>query len=250
MPELPQGIGFMSVLEPVFTKPAFIIFIRLVVGWILCPARRAITGMDPFADPKRENRVDVYCSVKSQSLLETLRTATTPSSAPPPGCNANCSPAERAAWSGRLAANQKNLLLAIDDTVHKKTGRKADGARVCRDAVRSTASETAFCRAWQYVPPCLVSHPPRGGEPLAIPVNIRLNRKISGLVRARRNSSAKCLVEAPWAKPRSTCTRMDGRQWVPWSKAPVQALNIRPHEHLYCNNGARSFLWTKSPAIG
>ncbi|MDR2391180.1 MAG: hypothetical protein LBE84_05830, partial [Planctomycetota bacterium] len=60
MPELPRVIGFMSVPGPVFTKPACIIFIRLVAGWILRPARRAITGMDPFADPKRESRVDVY----------------------------------------------------------------------------------------------------------------------------------------------------------------------------------------------
>ncbi|MDR2391647.1 MAG: hypothetical protein LBE84_08225, partial [Planctomycetota bacterium] len=80
MPELPQVIGFMSVPGPVFTKPAFItcirlsvpgpVFtkpafitcIRLVAGWMPCPARRAITGMDPFADPKRESRVDVYHS--------------------------------------------------------------------------------------------------------------------------------------------------------------------------------------------
>jgi hypothetical protein len=41
----------MSVLEPVFTKPAFIIFIPLVAGWILCPvskaAYRRVVGGDP-----------------------------------------------------------------------------------------------------------------------------------------------------------------------------------------------------------
>lgn len=61
------------------------------------------------------------------------------------------------------------VLLAIDDTTHKKSGRKVDGARVCRDAVRSTTSETGFCWALQYVPLCLACHPPWGGEPLAIP---------------------------------------------------------------------------------
>ncbi|MCL2000787.1 MAG: transposase [Planctomycetes bacterium] len=84
-------------------------------------------------------------------------------------------------WSrylvGRLCADQKTLLLAIDDTTHKKTGRKVDGARVCRDAVRSTTTKTVFCWALQYIPLCLVFHPPWGGEPLAIPLNIRLNRK-------------------------------------------------------------------------
>lgn len=161
MPELPQVIGFMSVLEPVFTKPAFITCIRLIAGWILCPARRTITGIYPFADPKRGSRVDVYhYFFRSAAWLQSELFA---------------------CWArflvGRLCAGQKTLLLAIDDTTHKKTGRKVDGARVCRDAVRSTGSETVFCWALQYLPLCLVYHPPWGGEPLAIPVNIRLNRK-------------------------------------------------------------------------
>ena len=65
-----------------------------------------------------------------------------------------------------------SLLLSIDDTTHKKTGRKIDGARTCRDAVRSTKSKTVFCWALQYIPLCLVYHPPWGGEPLSIPINI------------------------------------------------------------------------------
>jgi hypothetical protein len=161
MPELPQVLGFMSVLEPVFTKPAFVTCIRLVAGWILCPARRTITGIYPFADPKRENCVQRYhYFFRAAAWLQSELFA---------------------CWArflvNRLAANQKTLLLAIDDTTHKKTGRKVDGARVCRDAVRSTVSKTVFCWALQYVPLCLVFHPPWGGEPLALPLNIRLNRK-------------------------------------------------------------------------
>ncbi|MDR3211197.1 MAG: hypothetical protein LBU79_04690, partial [Planctomycetota bacterium] len=60
MPRKPQALHFMSVLEPVFTKPSFIIFLRLVVGWILCPTRRTITGMYPFAEPRRRRVVQVY----------------------------------------------------------------------------------------------------------------------------------------------------------------------------------------------
>jgi hypothetical protein len=161
MPQLPQALEFMNVLEPVFTKPAFITCIRLVAGWILCPARRTITGMYPFADPKRENCVQVYhYFFRAAAWLQSELFA----------CWARC-------LVSRLAADQKTLLLAIDDTTHKKTGRKVVGARVCRDAVRSTGSETVFCWALQYVPLCLVFHPSWGGEPLAIPVNIRLNRK-------------------------------------------------------------------------
>jgi hypothetical protein len=155
----------MAVLEPVFTRPAFIICLRLVAGWILCPARRTITGIYPFADPKREKCVQVYhCFFRAGAWLQNELFA---------------------CWARflvrRLAAGQKTLLLAIDDASHKKTGRKVDGARVCRDAVRSTASETVFCWALQYVSLCLVYHPPwwGGGEPLVLPLNIRLNRKNS-----------------------------------------------------------------------
>ena len=150
-------------LEPVFTRPAFITCIRLMAGWILCPARRTITGIYPFADPKREKCVQIYhYFFRAGAWLQSELFA---------------------CWArflvGRLAAGQKTLLLAIDDTTHKKTGRKVNGARVCRDAVRSTASETVFCWALQYVPLCLVYYPPWGGEPLALPLNIRLNRKNS-----------------------------------------------------------------------
>ena len=36
---------------PIFTAPAADIFLRLATGWILCTARRTITGILPFADP-------------------------------------------------------------------------------------------------------------------------------------------------------------------------------------------------------
>jgi hypothetical protein len=77
----------------------------------------------------------------------------------------------------RFCANQKELLLSIDDTTHKKTGQRVNGARICRDAVRSTTRDTVFRRALQYIPLRLVFHPPWGGEPLSIPLNVRLNRQ-------------------------------------------------------------------------
>ncbi len=161
MPEKSQALHFMSVLEPVFTKPSFGTFLRLVVGWILCPTRRTITGMYPFAEPRRRRVVQVYhYFFREAAWVQTQLFAH---------------------WTrylvARLFANRKTLLLSIDDTTHKKTGQKINGARTCRDAVRSTTRDTVFCWALQYVPLCLVYQAPWGGEPLSIPVNIRLNRK-------------------------------------------------------------------------
>ena len=161
MPNIHEALTFMVAIEPAFTKPAFAMCLRLVAGWVLCPARRTITGIYPFADPKREKCVQAYhyffrAATWAQAKLFRY-------------------------WAvylvSRLCGNDKTLLLAIDDTTHAKTGRKVDGARTCRDAVRSTKSKVVYCWALQFVPVCLVVQPPWGGEPLAIPVNIRLNRK-------------------------------------------------------------------------
>ena len=69
------------------------------------------------------------------------------------------------------------LRLLGDDTVHKKTGRKVDGAKSCRDAVRSTKNRVVYVWGLQIVLLCLEVQPPWGGEPLALPINMRLYRK-------------------------------------------------------------------------
>ncbi len=35
----------------IFTKPGGEIFLTLMTGWVLCTARRTVTGILPFADP-------------------------------------------------------------------------------------------------------------------------------------------------------------------------------------------------------
>jgi len=164
MPQIPQALAFMAAIEPVFTQPAFATCLRLVAGWVLCPARRTLTGIYPFADPQRQRDVQVYhyfFRAASWAQGHLFRQ-----------------------WAryqvGRLCANQKTILLALDDTVHRKTGPRVNGARTCRDAVRSTSTKSIFCWALQYLPLCLVYPPPWGGEPLALPLTVRLNRKKPG----------------------------------------------------------------------
>jgi hypothetical protein len=151
----------MIAIAPVFTQASFAMCLRLVAGWVLCPSRRTITGIYPFADPKRRKCVQIYhYFFRAAAWVQTELFHR---------------------WAiflvNRLCVNDKTLILAVDDTTHKKTGRKVDGARTCRDAVRSTKSKVVYCWALQFVPVCLIVQPPWGGEPLAIPVNIRLNRK-------------------------------------------------------------------------
>jgi hypothetical protein len=45
---------------PIFTTPGAKIFSSLMTGWILCTARRTITGILPFADPQNKHAHDAY----------------------------------------------------------------------------------------------------------------------------------------------------------------------------------------------
>jgi hypothetical protein len=42
--------GLLQQVFPIFTTPTAQNFLRLITGWILCTARRTVTGMIPFAD--------------------------------------------------------------------------------------------------------------------------------------------------------------------------------------------------------
>lgn len=149
----------LSVL-PVFTQPGGQVFLRLVVGWVLCPTRRTITGIIPYADPDGLRSHDAYHRF--------LRGA------------AWCVHALFRAWAGlvvRSLCPTGTLWLLTDDTVHKKTGRKVAGAAWCRDAVRSTGKRTVYVWGLKIVPLCLRVVPPWGGEPLALPIAFRVHRK-------------------------------------------------------------------------
>jgi hypothetical protein len=65
----------------------------------------------------------------------------------------------------------------MDDTIFHRTGRKVDGAGWWRDAIRSTASHLVHCWGLNLVVLSLRVIPPWGGEPLGLPINMRLHRK-------------------------------------------------------------------------
>ena len=149
----------LSVL-PVFTQPSGQLFLRLVIGWIVCPSRHTVTGILSYADPDGLRSHDSYHRFFR--------------------AGAWCTTALFRAWSAvlvRWLCPSGPLWLLTDDTVHKKTGRKMDGAAWCRDAVRSTGQHVVYVWGLKVVPLCLRVIPPWGGEPLALPVAIRLYRK-------------------------------------------------------------------------
>ena len=156
-----EALECLTALTGVFTKPTAGMFQRIAEGWILCPSRRTLTGVYRFGDPKRTANFDAIPYFFRDASWE---------------------PTELwKQWAKYIvsifASADSVLTFTLDDTVLPKTGRKIDGARTCRDAVRSTRNDFVKCWGLQFVPICLLVHPPWGGEPISIPVNIRLNRK-------------------------------------------------------------------------
>jgi len=145
---------------PVFTAPGAEIFLRLMTGWVLCTTRRTITGMIPFADPLGLRAHDAYhrflpdarwdigglWRILARILIQTLC---------PKGI----------------------ITLALDDTLFHRSGRKVNGAGYWRDAVRSTQKHIVYAWGLNLVVLTLQIQPPWGGEPLGLPINMRLHRK-------------------------------------------------------------------------
>jgi hypothetical protein len=65
----------------------------------------------------------------------------------------------------------------LDNTLYHRSGRKIDGAGWWRDAVRSTGTKVVYAWGLNMVVLTLRIYPPWGGEPLGLPINMRLHRK-------------------------------------------------------------------------
>jgi hypothetical protein len=76
-----------------------------------------------------------------------------------------------------LGLNSPALRLDLDDTLFHKTGRKVEGAGNFRDAVRSTGQRVVYALGLNLVVLTLRVTAPWGGEPLGLPINLRLYRK-------------------------------------------------------------------------
>lgn len=145
---------------PIFTAPGTEIFSRLITGWILCTARKTITGILPFADPCFQRAHDAYHRFFPDSRWDINRL-----------------------WQiltlilVKLFCPAGIITVALDDTLFHHSGRKISGAGYWRDAVRSTKKNSVYAWGLNLVVLTLQIQPPWGGEPLGLPINMRLHRK-------------------------------------------------------------------------
>lgn len=143
-----------------FTRPSFVLFYELSTAWILCPGRRTVTRMIGLLEPRSRRAHDAYHRFLRRGtwrmsdlwpiLARGLVTAFAPCGVIP---------------------------LDLDDTLFHKTGRRIAGAGIFRDAVRSSGKSVVYALGLNLVVLTLRVTPPWGGEPLGLPIGVRLYRK-------------------------------------------------------------------------
>lgn len=151
--------GILKQFFPVFSTPTAGIFAAMATGWVLCTGRRTITGIYQFADPAGIKSHDAYHRFLREGRWEMA-----------------------SLWKmlGMLLVRAlcRGLVIHLDadDTVYHHCGRKVNGAGWFRDAVRS-GTRLVFAHGLNLIVVTLRIYPPWGGEPLALPINMRLHRK-------------------------------------------------------------------------
>ena len=144
----------------VFTQPTAQVFAHLLIGWVLCNGRRTVTGMIRWADPQGWRAHDAYHRFFRDAAwsMEDL-------------------------WRRLVGLLVEHfyptgiIIVDLDDTLFHRSGRKVNGAGWWRDAVRSTRTKIVYAWGLNLVVLTLRIPPPWGGEPLGLPINMRLHRK-------------------------------------------------------------------------
>jgi len=145
---------------PLFTAPTFQLFGEIISGWVLCPGRHTVTRIYQIAEPAFKRSHDEYHRFFPDAawVLPKLW--------------------RHVAVIAVALFHPTGLIpVDIDDTVFHKTGQKVDGAGWWRDAVRSTKTKVVHCFGLNLIVLTVRVNPPWGGEPLGLPINMRLHRK-------------------------------------------------------------------------
>jgi DDE superfamily endonuclease len=150
----------LELFQPIFTAPTFAAFEELLTAWVLCPARRTVTGMMRGGDLVHRRPHDAYHRLIRAAAwsLDELWDLT-------------------AELLVGLFAEEGRIDLLLDDTLFHRRGRKINGAGIFRDAVRSSGGSVVYDRGLNLVVLALRVKAPWGGEPLALPLAVRLHRK-------------------------------------------------------------------------
>jgi hypothetical protein len=142
-----------------FTAPSFVTFQHLMAGWLLCVGRHTTTGVIEAAGVVgRKHHTSFHrffrCArwATDEVGVQVLRLVLT------------------------LLDPEVPLVVAVDDTLARHTGKKISSAGMHRDALLSTATKVFFHFGHVWVVLALVVEVKRWNKRLALPIFVRLYR--------------------------------------------------------------------------
>jgi hypothetical protein len=152
--------GFLLMFFDAFTSPSRQTYFHMMTAWILATGRRTVCGMLPFLDSGETRAHDTFhrffnAASWSMGRMWQIWTVFLVDTFYPEGA----------------------IPIDVDDTLFHKSGRKVEGAGYWRDAVRSTTSKVVYAWGLNLVVLTLRVKASWGGEPIGIPINVKLHRK-------------------------------------------------------------------------
>ena len=157
MPAPPTWSRILAACRPEFTAPSWRLFSQLGEAWVICPGRHTLTRLWASIPTAGRRSYHAYSRLVRQGrwcpegIFQRLL-----------------------GWMVEQLAPAGRLVLPVDDTLVRKSGRKINGVGILRDVVGSALStKLVTALGLNVVVLSLRVQPPWRGEPLALPVGVR-----------------------------------------------------------------------------
>lgn len=157
---LPESfLGCLAILQGCFTTPAYQRFVTLMSGWVLCIGKHTVTGVMRAAGVVGKREHGGYhrffsrgAWIPDQVGLSLMRLAL------------------------KLLPKGARIVLSLDDTLARHTGKHISSAGMHRDPLLSCAGRTFFHFGHNWVVLAVVVPFPKWGKVFSLPVLVRLYR--------------------------------------------------------------------------
>lgn len=151
--------ALLAAFAPCFTEPSFQTFCHIAAGWVMCVTRRTVTGVILAADA-----VGLKHHTSFHRFFRAARWST--------------DDVGRAALQLvlKLVPPCAEVVVAVDDTLSRHTGKHISSAGMHRDPLLSTATKVAYHFGHVWVVLAVVVRIPEWDKNFALPVLLRLYR--------------------------------------------------------------------------
>ena len=181
---LPESfVSHLGIFSVCFTEPTFRRFVTLLTGWILCVSKHTVTGVIRAAGVVGKRHHSGYHRFFSQAKWTTDQVGFT---------------LFRLLLS--VVPRGQLVILSVDDTLARHTGKHISSAAMHRDPLLSTARKPFFHFGHNWVVVAVVFVFPRWGKVFSLPVLVRLYRteklnKKMGLAHRKKTELANELIQ-------------------------------------------------------